>query len=119
METHSETMRDRKKGMRDSAGRFFSTIQDAGKIQSGKDAKIMIDVISDSISKQVDLEHILKVAGPPDTSSGFQNQSIANTPDITIGIVRDEAFGFYYQDDLEEFENNGAKLVFIDSMKSR
>jgi hypothetical protein len=41
-EQHSETMRDRNKGMRDSAGKFFSTTQDASKIQSRRAGEMEI-----------------------------------------------------------------------------
>lgn len=36
--------------------------------------------------------------------------------DVTIAIAKDAAFGFYYPDDLEAFENAGAKLVFFDTL---
>ena len=37
--------------------------------------------------------------------------------DVRIGIIKDEAFGFYYSDDLAAFEDAGAKLVEINSLK--
>lgn len=36
---------------------------------------------------------------------------------MTIGVVRDAAFGFYYADDLLALQRAGARLVFIDALK--
>ena len=38
---------------------------------------------------------------------------------LKIGIIRDEAFGFYYKDDLEKFTELGSKLVAIDSINDK
>ena len=38
-------------------------------------------------------------------------------PDVRVAIARDEAFGFYYQDDLEAFGRAGARLVFFDALR--
>jgi len=38
---------------------------------------------------------------------------------LRIGIARDQAFGFYYPDDLEEFERLGARLLPIDTLRDR
>ena len=38
---------------------------------------------------------------------------------LKIGIMRDEAFGFYYKDDLEKFTSLGSKLVRIDSVNDK
>lgn len=36
---------------------------------------------------------------------------------LRIGIARDAAFAFYYQDDLEAFATNGAELVSVDTLR--
>jgi cobyrinic acid a,c-diamide synthase len=38
---------------------------------------------------------------------------------LRIGIIRDAAFGFYYADDLEAFEDAGCELVFVNAIRDR
>ncbi len=37
---------------------------------------------------------------------------------VTIGVLRDMAFQFYYQENLEALERGGARLVFIDALQA-
>ncbi len=40
-------------------------------------------------------------------------------PTVKIGVIRDRAFNFYYPENLEALSQEGAKLLFIDSLKDR
>lgn len=40
-------------------------------------------------------------------------------PTIRIGVVRDEAFGFYYPDDLKAMQDLGAQLVFFSAIHDK
>jgi cobyrinic acid a,c-diamide synthase len=77
------------------------------------DAKIA--AIATLIESQVDLDAIRaiaeKAAKSPTPAQSPRKQAEA---DLTIGIARDSAFGFYYPGDLEALEDAGAKLVNID-----
>ena len=38
---------------------------------------------------------------------------------IRLGIFRDQSFGFYYTDDIENFKKLGANIIYIDSIKDK
>jgi cobyrinic acid a,c-diamide synthase len=48
-----------------------------------------------------------------EVSPAIQTSSSGDEPRVTIGIVRDSAFQFYYPDNLDALENLGADIVFI------
>lgn len=47
---------------------------------------------------------------------GAKEISLSQTP--LVGVLRDGAFQFYYPENLEAIEKAGAKLIFLDSLKS-
>jgi cobyrinic acid a,c-diamide synthase len=75
-----------------------------------------IQTISNIISNSVNLDQLLNVANftAPTVSSCSKKNDIK--PHIRLGILRDQAFGFYYPEDLENFQQLGAELVFIDAL---
>jgi cobyrinic acid a,c-diamide synthase len=77
-----------------------------------------IDVLRNAIKDQVNLDALLTIADTQaqqyrTTSSAKRSTGVA---DVTIGIVENAAFGFYYPDDLEAFTAAGARLVPIDNI---
>jgi len=80
------------------------------------DAKIA--AIATLIAEQVDLDAIRRIAeDAPAPSAPPAPRPHSLNADISIGIARDAAFGFYYPGDLEALEEAGAKLVSIDMIK--
>lgn len=76
-----------------------------------------IEKIAKFVEKQVNLEQLLEIA---QRVSPFLTRcpSETNPPsrDITIGVIRDAAFGFYYPGDLMALQQAGAKLIFINAL---
>jgi cobyrinic acid a,c-diamide synthase len=80
-------------------------------------AQAKVDTIADLVSEQVDLDALLKAGRSTSDIPATQGPSKSHlSADVRIGIAQDSAFGFYYKDDLEAFENAGVNLVSIDTL---
>ncbi len=80
-----------------------------------------IAAIAAAVSDSVDLDRLIELsrqAGRVEPAS-LPLQHKAKFKGLRIGIARDRAFGFYYPGDLEAFEQAGAQLVPIDSIRDR
>ena len=54
-------------------------------------------------------------SGPP--RGLFPEGGSPRPAEVTIGVVRDAAFGFYYAENLEALANHGARLVFVSAIE--
>jgi len=71
-----------------------------------------LDILAQACEKHLDLDRVLRIASqtPLDsTPAGAPREGTA--PRVRIGIARDEAFQFYYPDNLEMLREAGASLV--------
>lgn len=84
--------------------------------EMGNAAKV-IDKLTSSIEEGINLDALMALRGTTIAASSIPQKS--QTVDITIAIAKDAAFGFYYPDDLEAFEREGAKLVFFDALRDK
>jgi cobyrinic acid a,c-diamide synthase len=88
-----------------------------------------ISAVAGITEKYVDTDALWKIAheAPPleVQSSKFKVQSYKNSSLIThhssikIGVIKDSAFQFYYPENLEELQKNGAELVEISALKEK
>lgn len=71
--------------------------------------------------ENLDLDAILALAN--DSPSLAWNGDLQVTPQatqtVTIGVLRDQVFSFYYPENLEALTDAGARLEFIDSLNHR
>lgn len=91
-----------------------------GLIPSNEDSfsEKKIESIKKTIIPQIDLDKLIAIAGATeklDLVTPVINAT-RNQPEIKLGIVRNEAFGFYYPDDLEALEQAGARLINVDTL---
>lgn len=79
-----------------------------------------IGKIRDLLKQQVDLDRIIKIGASTTPLETSQVPADVVTPrDLRIGVVRNDAFGFYYPGDLEALENAGAELIYIDTIRDQ
>ncbi|ASS77262.1 cobyrinic acid a,c-diamide synthase [Tumebacillus algifaecis] len=75
----------------------------------------LFEKLADLVESALDLDAILQIANAaPDVepaSAVLFGQ--ASAPVTNIAVARDAAFNFYYQENLELLEQNGAKLLFF------
>jgi len=89
------------------------------------DAARTVDRLADVVGSHVDLERLLSLGADLGAKPAVRGNrwSPADSPaassSLRIGIARDEAFGFYYADDLEQFERLGAELISIDMIRDQ
>lgn len=83
----------------------------------------LIDNVASIIEECVDIDAIVELANnaPPIDAFAYDEREGGKEngeKDLKIGILRDEVFSFYYQDNLDELSKY-ADLVFIDSFRDR
>jgi cobyrinic acid a,c-diamide synthase len=82
-------------------------------------AQKAVSTARDLAQRYLDLEGLWQVAGeapdlPPPLAAGKPPASPG--PPVTIGVIRDNAFQFYYPENLEALEQEGARLVEINAL---
>ena len=80
----------------------------------------ILDKISEKISAQINLEEILNIAEKfSDCAVEKKSSLIPNPFSLKIGIARDEAFSFYYDESLRELEKLGAEIIFFSPLHDK
>lgn len=74
------------------------------------------------VSENLDIDAIEQAAlsvTPPGTSGGqvITDRHRSSRPNVTIGVIKDVAFQFYYPENLEALEHAGADLISINALE--
>ncbi len=88
----------------------------------GSDAAL--DFLCDTVTTHVDLAAVQKIMAPVVCSKDQKECRLQGAPPddrqkVRIGILQDAAFQFYYAENLEALEREGAELVFLDALKDK
>jgi cobyrinic acid a,c-diamide synthase len=83
-----------------------------------------LDILGDLVEKYLNLDVMLKIAkGATKIDLPTRKQKIRPQGDhkhkLLVGIIRDPAFQFYYPENLEALEREGAKLIEFSSIKDK
>lgn len=79
-----------------------------------------IDALANLLEESIDLDKL--VTNLPDIRppQGSEDRSeVAGSKQVRIGVARDNAFCFYYQDNFDLLEKSGAELVFFSPISDR
>jgi len=80
-------------------------------------SQTFVDRAGRHIADQVDLDKILSLAHKTTSTPTPATPAISNH--LTVAVAKDQAFGFYYQDDLEAFKSLGVTIVYFDTLKAK
>jgi cobyrinic acid a,c-diamide synthase len=70
-----------------------------------------LSYLADQIESHIDLDGLLKLAARPEIPMAPPKAHAAELERVRIGIARDAAFCFYYQDNLDLLQALGAELI--------
>ncbi len=72
----------------------------------------VLNLMADMVEEEVDLQGIINIA-QSSAQLNFNYIPPSSINEVTIGVARDKAFNFYYQDSLDFLQELGAKLEFF------
>lgn len=89
--------------------------------QEYTDSHGALDFLADLVTENVDLDQVKAIMEPvpePDIAiiSKKPKSTVTPLPNVKIGILQDEAFQFYYSENLEALEEAGGQLIYVNAM---
>lgn len=77
-----------------------------------------LDLLSEAVEKNIDLDAVLAMSRTPAKAGGMQGrESRHNSGGFRLGIAYDEAFNFYYHENIELLQEAGAEIIKFSLLK--
>lgn len=76
-----------------------------------------IERLASAVGKGVDLDRVRAIAERARALDLPETGTVAGGPRVKVAVVRDEAFSFYYPENLEALEARGADLVPVEALE--
>jgi cobyrinic acid a,c-diamide synthase len=88
------------------------------------DFHVKLELLGDLAERHLDLDKLLEIAkGAPPLSLSYKTQDrepiLNESRKVRVGIIRDNAFQFYYPENLIALEQEGAEIIEFDSMRDK
>ena len=77
-----------------------------------------VDSVSDELLKSLDMDGFMQIANETGPLNAPEEKPYPQF-DVTVGVARDEAFCFYYEENLELLEKMGARIKFFSPIHDR
>ncbi len=87
-------------------------------LQEYEEARSTVERLAELALEHFDLHCITERMSSIKPNTAWHFEKILHQNRVTIGVVRDIAFHFYYQENLEYLRREGAELVFIDALQT-
>ncbi|WP_053956630.1 cobyrinate a,c-diamide synthase [Inediibacterium massiliense] len=84
-----------------------------------KDLKDKINTIADMVEETIDLDALIKIAQEAEALEDFTYEEEKIVKNVNIGVAFDEAFNFYYEDNLDLLKEMGANLIYFSPLKDQ
>jgi len=72
-----------------------------------------VDMLASFIEENVDIDKILSLAREPTKPEVEDERCVGNMSEVSIGVARDSAFCFYYEEMFDMFRKCGANIEFF------
>lgn len=85
--------------------------------QEAESVQVAIDRLAGIVAEHFDTARIMSLLAPVAVSARQADHG-GQTRQVAIGVLRDRAFQFYYEENLEALREAGAELVMIDALSA-
>ena len=82
----------------------------------------LYEKLGQMVLETIDIDRLLDIAGSADVFPDYDKlifHANNDTLNVTLAIAKDNAFCFYYQDDIDLFETMGAKIKYFSPLNDR